>query len=178
MVSLCLGRATPLCSRHSAHVGKAATRSRTTVVSPYKILQEPAFDCFFFLLLKPVISPSLQELSIRIGGVSYNPRVRAVFLWKPPIWPSALERHPRASIFDQASGQLLLYIRSSAERFDHSCCCTYLVDVYLICMKCTFFAHRAVFLFWPRVFFRALAYWARRGPACTHGASFGPGHAP
>ena len=47
-----------------------------------------------------------------------------------------------------------------------------------VCMEFTFFfVHWPPFLFWPRVFSRGLGCGACRGPACTHGASLGPGRA-
>ena len=37
-----------------------------------------------------------------------------------------------------------------------------------------FFAHPQAFLFWPRVFSRALGYRANRGAASTHGVNWAP----
>ena len=44
--------------------------------------------------------------------------------------------------------------------------------------KCVFLALRHFFLFWPRVFSRALGSVARREPARTPRASLGPGRGP
>ena len=44
----------------------------------------------------------------------------------------------------------------------------------LLCTKCRLFAHPPPVLFRPRVFPHALGCGARRGPACTLGANFGP----
>ena len=45
-------------------------------------------------------------------------------------------------------------------------------------MRCTFSAHWKAFLFWPRVFSRALGSGARGGARVHRGASLGHGRAP
>ena len=47
-----------------------------------------------------------------------------------------------------------------------------------MCMYKKFFAHRPAFLFQSMLFSRALGREARKGPACTHGSSLGPGRGP
>ena len=98
---------------------------------------------------------------------------------RPPCRPSpgAVEAGGHGGGRNKRKGKPQVEKRAAkrGERSESYSCDTILDMLHIfICMECTFFAHSHALLFRSRVFSRALGCGARRGPACTHGASFGP----